>query len=175
MSDRRFPVGSRRSRRLFRHRQERPVFRSIAPLMFEETMVPVARLGAVIRRSALRALASAVEHLKCEYGELQQLREAVAEAERTYLIRQQSPQARPLSENPPDACLSLAPPQAAAAASPGQPTSPKVEPDYETSEARADRDALPANLKSHQSASVGRSVSFPTEPFPSIFLKTRER
>jgi len=95
--DRRFPVASRRSR-LFRHRRERPVFRSIvSPLMFEETKMPVTRLRAVIRSKALPALASAVEHLKHEYGELQQLREAVAEAERTYLHRQQSPQARPLS------------------------------------------------------------------------------
>ena len=137
--------------------------------------MPVTRLGAVIRSSALHALATAVEHLKCEYGEVQRLREAVAEAERTYLNRQQGPQARPLSENPPGVCLSLAPPQANAAAFPGQPMSPKVEQDYETSEARADKDALLANLKSHQSASVVRSVSFPTEPFPSIFLKTRER
>jgi len=35
--------------------------------------------------------------LKREYGELQQLREAVTEAERTYLNRQLHPQARPLS------------------------------------------------------------------------------
>jgi hypothetical protein len=97
MSDRRFPVASRRSR-LFRHRRERPVFRSIvSPLMFEETNMPVARLGAVIRCDALHALASAVEHLKCEYGELQQLREAVAEAERTYLNRQRRSRAMPLS------------------------------------------------------------------------------
>jgi len=46
--------------------------------------MPVTRLGAVIRSKALPALASAVEHLKREYGELQQLREAVAAAERTY-------------------------------------------------------------------------------------------
>jgi hypothetical protein len=175
MSDRRFPAASRRLR-LFRHRRERPVFRSIvSPLMFEETKMPVALFRAVVGSKALHALASTVEHLKRGYCELQQLREAVAEAERTYLNRQQSPQARLLSENPPDACLSLAPPQASAAASPGQPMSPKVEQDYETSEARADKSALRAHLRSPQSASAIRSVSFPTEPFPSIFLKTRER
>jgi len=87
-ADRPFPGGSRRSR-LFRRRRERPVFRSnVSPLVFEETKMPVARLGAVIRSSALHALASAVDHLKRDYGELQQLREAVAEAERTYLSRQ---------------------------------------------------------------------------------------
>jgi hypothetical protein len=172
MSDRRFPVASRRSR-LFCYRRERPVFRSIvSPLMFEETKMPVALFRAVIRSKALHALASTVEHLKREYCELQQLREAVAEAERTYLNRQQSPQPRLLSENPPDACLSLAPPQASAAASPGQPMSPKVEQDYETSDARADKSALLAHLRSPSSI---RLVSFPTEPFPSIFLKTRER
>ena len=97
MSDRRFPAASRRLR-LFRHRRERPVFRSIvSPLMFEETKMPVARLGASIRSNALHALASAVEHLKRDYGELQQLREAVAEAERTYLNRQRRSRARPIS------------------------------------------------------------------------------
>ena len=97
MSDRRFPVAIHRSR-LFRHRRERPVFRSIvSPLMFKETKTPVTLLRAVIRGNALHALGSAVEHLKREYGELQRLREAVAEAERTYLNRQQHPQARPLS------------------------------------------------------------------------------
>jgi hypothetical protein len=174
MSDRRFPAASRRSR-LFRYRRERPVVCSIAsPLMFEETKMPVARLGAVIQCNALHALASAVGHLKREYGELQQLREAVAEAERI-LDRQQHWQARLLSENPPDACLSLAPQQASAAASPGQPMSPKVESDCEISEARADRSALLAHPRSPQSAGAIRLVSFPTEPFPSIFLKTRER
>jgi len=59
--------------------------------------MPVARLGAVIRCNALHALASVVEHLKCEYGELQHLREAVAEAERTYLNRQRRSRAMPLS------------------------------------------------------------------------------
>lgn len=64
------------------------MFRSnVSPLVFEETKMPVARLGAVIRSNALHALASAVDHLKRDYGELQQLREAVAEAERTYLSR----------------------------------------------------------------------------------------
>jgi hypothetical protein len=65
--------------------------------MFEETKMAAMLLRAVIRSNALHALASTVEHLKREYCELQQLREAVAEAERTYLNRQQSPQARPLS------------------------------------------------------------------------------
>jgi hypothetical protein len=74
------------------------VFRSIvSPLMFKETKSSVALLKAVIRGNALYALGSAVEHSKREYGELQRLREAVAEAERTYLNRQQHPQARPLS------------------------------------------------------------------------------
>jgi hypothetical protein len=92
-TDRRFPAARRRLR-LFRHRRERAVFRSIvSPLMFEETKMPVALLRAVIRSNALHALASTVEHLKLEYCELQQLRDAVAEAERTYLNRQQSPQA----------------------------------------------------------------------------------
>jgi hypothetical protein len=96
-TDRPFPGGSRRSRP-FRYCRERPVFRSIvSPLMFEETKVPVARLGAAIRSNALHALASAVDHLKRDYGELQQLREAVAEAERTYLNRQRRSRAMPLS------------------------------------------------------------------------------
>ena len=96
-TDRPFPAANRRPRP-FRHRRERPVFRSIvSPLMFKQTKMPVAQLGAVIGSNALHALGSAVEHLKREYGELQQLREAVAEAERTYLNRQQHPQARPLS------------------------------------------------------------------------------
>jgi hypothetical protein len=96
-ADRPFPGGSRRSR-LLRYRRERPVFRSIvSPLMFEETKMPAARLGTVIRSNALYALASAVDHLKRDYGELQQLREAVAEAERTYLNRQRRSRAKPLS------------------------------------------------------------------------------
>jgi hypothetical protein len=96
-TDRPFPGGSRRSR-LFRHRRESRVFRSIAsPWMFEETKMPVARLGAAIRSNALHALASAVDHLKRDYGELQQLREAVAEAEQAYLNRQRRSRAMPIS------------------------------------------------------------------------------
>lgn len=96
-TDRPFPGGSRRSR-LFRYRREHQVFRSImSPLMFEETNTPVARLGAVIRSNALHALASAVDHLRRDYGELQRLREAVAEAERTYRNRQGRSRAMPLS------------------------------------------------------------------------------
>jgi hypothetical protein len=96
-TDRHFPAASRRSR-LFRHRRERPVFRSIvSPLMFEETKMPVALFRALIRSNALHARASAVDHLKRDYGELQQLREAVAEAERTYLNRQRRSRTMPLS------------------------------------------------------------------------------
>jgi hypothetical protein len=65
-------------------------------LKLDTIKMPVARLGA-IRSNALHALASAVEHLKRDYGELQQLREAVAEAERTYLNRQRRSRAMPLS------------------------------------------------------------------------------
>jgi hypothetical protein len=43
------------------------------------------------------ALAAAVDHLKREFHELEQLREAVAEAERSNLDREQRPRARPLS------------------------------------------------------------------------------
>ena len=96
-TERPFLGGSRRSR-LFRYRRERPVFRSIvSPSMFEETKIPGARLGAVIRSNALHALASTVEHLKREYSELQQLRETVAEAERSNPNSQPRPQARQLS------------------------------------------------------------------------------
>jgi hypothetical protein len=85
---------SRRSR-LFRHRQERPAFRSSAfPSILMK--MPVAGLNAV-RSNALHAFASAIDHLNREFGELQQLREAVAEAERSNLNRQQRPQARPES------------------------------------------------------------------------------
>jgi hypothetical protein len=59
--------------------------------------MPVARLGAVIRSNALHALVSTVDHLKRDYGELQQLREAVAEAERTYLNRQRRSRVKPIS------------------------------------------------------------------------------
>ena len=96
-TDRPLPGGSRRSR-LLRYRRERPVFRSIvSPLMFEETTMLAVRLGAVIRSNALHALASAVDHLKRDYGELQRLREAVAEAERIYLNRHRRSRAMPLS------------------------------------------------------------------------------
>jgi hypothetical protein len=62
-----------------------------------ETTMPAARLSAVIRSNPHHAAASAVEHLRREFGELKQLREAVAEAERTYLNQQRRPRARPLS------------------------------------------------------------------------------
>jgi hypothetical protein len=42
-------------------------------------------------------LAAAVEDLKREFSELQQLRETVAEAERVHLSRHQRSRARPLS------------------------------------------------------------------------------
>ena len=42
-------------------------------------------------------LEAAVDHLRREFDKLQQLREAVAEAERLNLDREQHPRARPLS------------------------------------------------------------------------------
>jgi hypothetical protein len=42
-------------------------------------------------------LEAALDHLKREFEELQQLREAVAEAERSNLDRERRPRARPLS------------------------------------------------------------------------------
>jgi len=46
---------------------------------------------------ALRTLAAETDHLTHEFKRLQQLREAVAEAERSYLDRQRRLRARPLS------------------------------------------------------------------------------
>ena len=74
------------------------MFRSnVSPLVFEETKMPVAGLGAVIQSSELHVLVSTFDHLKRDYGELQQLREAVAEAERTYLNRRRRSRPKPLS------------------------------------------------------------------------------
>jgi len=43
----------------------------------------VAGRRAAVRNNALQVLASAVDHLRREFAELQQLRKAVAEAERS--------------------------------------------------------------------------------------------
>jgi hypothetical protein len=59
----------------------------------EESKALVAEVGAAIRSKALHAFSTSVD----EFDELQQLREAAAEAERSYLDRQQRPRARPLS------------------------------------------------------------------------------
>ena len=47
--------------------------------------------------NAIRTLAAATDHLRHEFDRLQQLRETVAEAERSYLDRQRRLRARPLS------------------------------------------------------------------------------
>ena len=52
--------------------------------------MPVAGLNAV---HVLHAFVSTIDHLKREFGELQKLRKAVAEAERSNLSQQRRPEA----------------------------------------------------------------------------------
>jgi hypothetical protein len=55
------------------------------------SMMPAATRSAAIRNSSLHPAAAAVERLTLEFSELQQLREAVAKAERTYLYLEDTP------------------------------------------------------------------------------------
>src|SRR4030095_16902052 len=86
-------------------------------------------------------LAATDDRLRREMSELQKLREAVAEAERCNLDRQQRAEPRPVSCRPARACPSSARQRASAASSRDQPRSPMDELDCETSAAQADKDA----------------------------------
>ena len=93
-SDRSVQAGRRRLP-LFPNLRERPAFRPIIlPLKAAEGKILVAVRGAAIGRNAsntLHALAIDSDRLKREFDELQQLRKAVAEAERANINPRQQP------------------------------------------------------------------------------------
>jgi hypothetical protein len=89
---------ARRRLPLFPGCRERPTFLSyVSPLRAEKMFVVIPGNIQIEVNSALQTLAAATDHLRHEFNRLQQLRETVAEAERSYLDRQRRLGARPLS------------------------------------------------------------------------------
>jgi hypothetical protein len=78
-------------------RQRRTFFSIASPFRAEKTFVVMPGNNQIEVNNALQTLAAATDHIRHELERLQQLRETVAEAERSYLDRQRRLRARPLS------------------------------------------------------------------------------
>jgi hypothetical protein len=78
-------------------RRRLPLFPGYRQRPTEKTFVVMLGNNQIELNNAIRTLAAATDHLRHEFDRLQQLRETVAEAERSYLDRQRRLRARPLS------------------------------------------------------------------------------